>query len=622
MPRGVIFLIILVLLLVGGAYFLSIERPRSAADQDRGRRQPMHRPRNRLLLAAAGDSQSRSRRWRRTGPNRFSRPASASPRRRRQPIRNRPRRRATVRPVRRPGAERKRRRGRKRLAGRWQEAADAMVVEIAPPIEMPIRRAPRPVRWSGRCPRRRPDSANVRGVGSSGKFLSILMRRTDTPLASRWGHILLRNALLTKARAPADVHPADWVAERAWLLIRMGEADGARMLVSGVDVDDFTPKLFQVGVQSALANADPVGAVSARTRDRQGRTRSIAPLARAMCASLSGNSAVAAADIEAARRRGRFDPIDLVLADKVVGAGADTARAVTVEWEPVKRLNAWRFGLATATGMVPPATLIECRAPPQVRAWQARAPVLSAEQRLASARIATGLGVFSSQALIDLYSEIYDLTDPSDLAETDAWQAAAGGDRQGSWTTRSARSASLLDGAQGADRARGDPGAAGARGGADRARCRSAGGRARPDRGDAGGRIRSRSGALGASGRRHGRRICRPLLGDAGAWRADHSGTRPGGGRIGDFIDRDTSAWQAAQRLAGGGAGRAGTDQHQRGRAAQPAPRARPGRPVGMDQDRSTARRCGGRRGRWRCSPRSACRHRGSTRCPAFTSST
>ena len=300
-----------------------------------------------------------------------------------------------------------------------EEAADAMVVEIAPPIEMPdeARRDPSLV---GPLPASQTGLGDRPWGGSSGKFLSILLRRTDTPLASRWGHIMLRNALLTRASAPADVNPADWVAERAWLLIRMGEADGARMLVSGVDVDDFTPKLFQVGVQSALASADP--SALCPIEDGIGKVeKSIAPLARAMCASLSGNSAVASADIESARRRGRFDPIDLVLADKVVGAGAESARAVTVEWEPVKRLNAWRFGLATATGMVPPAVLMNA-ARPQVRAWQARAPVLSAEQRLESARIATGLGVFSSQALIDLYAEIYDLTDPSDLAQTDAWQ--------------------------------------------------------------------------------------------------------------------------------------------------------------------------------------------------------
>jgi hypothetical protein len=48
--------------------------------------------------------------------------------------------------------------------------------------------------------------------------------------------------------------------------------------------------------------------------------------------------------------------------------------------------------------------------------------LLSPQQRLDSARIATGLGVFSSQALIDLYSLIYDATDPDQLSETDAWQ--------------------------------------------------------------------------------------------------------------------------------------------------------------------------------------------------------
>ena len=299
------------------------------------------------------------------------------------------------------------------------EAADAMVVELAPQVEIPAdaRRDPSMV---GPLPAVQTGFGDNPWGRSSGKFLSLLMRRTDTPLASRWGHILLRNALLTNARAPGDVNPADWVAERAWLLVRMGEADGARLLVSGIDVGDFTPKMYQIAVQSALATADP-SALCALEDGLAKVERNVAPLVRAMCASLSGNSAIAAADVEAARRRGRYDPIDLALADKVVGAGADTARAATIEWKPVKRLNAWRFGLATATGMAPPEILIGA-ASPQLRAWQARAPMLSAEQRLASARIATGLGVFSSQALVDLYAQIYDLTDASDLGQTDAWQ--------------------------------------------------------------------------------------------------------------------------------------------------------------------------------------------------------
>ncbi len=300
------------------------------------------------------------------------------------------------------------------------EALSELLTQVLPPpIELPdfARRDPSLV---GPLPPAQTGFAPGSWGGASGKFLSVLMRRTDAPLASRWGHILLRNALLTELAAPSDVHPADWVAERAWLLLRMGEADGARMVVSGVDVDDFTPKMYQVAMQSALANADP-SALCPLEDGLEKVERAVLPLVKAMCASLSGAGEEAAADIEAARRRGRIGGIDLALADKVVGAGADTARAATIEWQSANDLTAWRFGLATSTGMVPPQNLID-KASPQVRAWQARAPILSAEARLPSARIATGLGVFSSQALMDLYAAVYDATDPSDLGQTDAWQ--------------------------------------------------------------------------------------------------------------------------------------------------------------------------------------------------------
>lgn len=253
-----------------------------------------------------------------------------------------------------------------------------------------------------------------------GSFLEQIMRRTRASSASRWMHIALRNALLAKTDTPFGLNPADWVAERSWLLLRMGEADASRMLVSDVDVTDFTPKLTQVAAQSALANADPAGLCP--LRDGLGAVEPrIAPLVRAMCSSLSGNAEAAAANIDDARRRGRMGGIDVSLADKLVGAGADTARAVTIEWDPVDQLNSWRFGLAAASGINIPDRLL-ASASPQLRAWQARAPMLAVEQRLSAARIATGLGVFSGQSLVDLYSAIYDRTDPDQLSASDAWQ--------------------------------------------------------------------------------------------------------------------------------------------------------------------------------------------------------
>jgi len=254
----------------------------------------------------------------------------------------------------------------------------------------------------------------------SGAFLSSLMRRMETPIASRWAHIALRDALLANAHAPRDVNPVDWVAERAWLLLRMGEADAARMLVAGVDADRFTPKMTQVAVQSALANADPPALCPIESGIRK-YDPGVRALVQAMCSSLAGEPENAAAQIDDARRHGRIGGIDLTLAEKVVGAGADTGRAVTIEWEPVDRLTAWRFGLATATGIAVPDRLL-ANTSPQLRAFQARAPLLTPQQRLNSALIAAGLGVFSSQSLVDLYSSIYDSTDPDDLPSTDAWQ--------------------------------------------------------------------------------------------------------------------------------------------------------------------------------------------------------
>jgi hypothetical protein len=255
--------------------------------------------------------------------------------------------------------------------------------------------------------------------GASGAFLTTLMRRMDAPIASRWAHIALRDALLAKARAPRDVNPIDWVAERSWLLLRMGEADAARMLVDGVDTDRFTPKMLQVAVQSALANADAAALCPLEAGIRKYDPR-IRQFVQAMCASLAGDSDNASAQIDNARRYGRIGGIDLALAEKVIGASG-SGRAATIEWEPVENLTAWRFGLSAATGMLPPDRLIN-GASPRLRAFQARAPLLTPQQRLPSAMIAAGLGVFSSQSMVDLYSAIYDATDPSDLPSTDSWQ--------------------------------------------------------------------------------------------------------------------------------------------------------------------------------------------------------
>jgi hypothetical protein len=299
------------------------------------------------------------------------------------------------------------------------EIEDLLEAEPVPQVEYPAR-ARRDPRFAGTLDPVALGLGERPWGGASGKALQILMRRMDTPLASRWAHIGLRNALLASAQSPPDVHPADWAAERAWLLLRMGEADAGRLLIASVDSDGFTPKMRQIALQSALASADPSAMCAIEPGLAKVEPR-VAPLVTAICASLSGEAERAAADIESARRRGRVSPIDIALADKVVGAGAETSRSVTIEWEPVEELNSWRFGLAVGTGMMPPERLVNA-ASQQTQSWLARAPMISVNQRLPMARTAAALGVFSSQSLIDLYSASFDATDPDTLGETEAWQ--------------------------------------------------------------------------------------------------------------------------------------------------------------------------------------------------------
>jgi hypothetical protein len=253
--------------------------------------------------------------------------------------------------------------------------------------------------------------------GANGVFLSSLMRRMQAPLPSRWTSILLRRALLSEMPAPQGVNEVDWVAERAWLLLRMGEADAARMLVQAVDVDRFTPRMFTVAVQVALANADPAALCPLVAPGRLVSDEPVWNLSDAMCAALQGDSARASQLIDQARQGNGSGGIDYLLAQKVIGAGVNTRRAVSIQWDGVDSLNSWRFGLAAATGIALPRNLMN-GAGPQVWAWEARAPMIPLDQRLDAAQTAAALGVFSHANLVDMLSLMADQTDPSELNDT------------------------------------------------------------------------------------------------------------------------------------------------------------------------------------------------------------
>lgn len=249
--------------------------------------------------------------------------------------------------------------------------------------------------------------------GLKGQFLTNSMRKTSAPIASRWASVLLRRALLSQTATPSDVDGADWVAERAWLLLRMGEADAARMLVQAVDTDNYTPKMLQVAMQAALATSDPSGMCPIAEKGEEIFKEGSWPLARAMCHGLSGESAQANAMIDRVRDRKQGRGIDVLLAEKVVGAGANTRRAVMIQWENVNQLTAWRYGLASATGVAIPPQLLNT-AGPQVSAWMARSPLMTIDQRIVPAERAAAMGVLSASALADIYGAWFDATDPAE----------------------------------------------------------------------------------------------------------------------------------------------------------------------------------------------------------------
>ena len=238
--------------------------------------------------------------------------------------------------------------------------------------------------------------------GRDGRFLATLMQRMRAPIASRWMQIALRRLLLTRMDTPAGVEPADWVAARAALLLRLGEADAGRMLVQAVDVDNFSPRLRTAAIQAALATADPAGLCPIPDGAEQVNNQGMWSYVRAMCASLSGEPADALVF-----QRGNsigLRPIDEQVAEKVVGAGPSSRRAIVLDWTLVDDLTDWRFGLAAAVGAAAPDDLF-ARSAPRFRAYAARAPMLPLDKRLALAPTAAALGVLSSQDLVDLYGQ-------------------------------------------------------------------------------------------------------------------------------------------------------------------------------------------------------------------------
>jgi hypothetical protein len=241
-------------------------------------------------------------------------------------------------------------------------------------------------------------------------------------MVSRWGHILLRRALASRLAPPAGMNPADFAAMRAALLLRMGEADAARALVQDIDAGDYTPALTNSAFDAYVATGDFTGICPEESA--QDGTRDDPPwkVAGYICDAFRGDTSGALQNLDHAVYRGMMPRIDLLLAQKYVGAAGKGMRAVTIEWTGVDEMTPWRYGLALAVGLEPPANLMK-DAPARYDWIGATAPMRGLAARAQSADSAAAAGILSSTAMVDLYGQLF--TD-GDL----------GGDKAGEWADR------------------------------------------------------------------------------------------------------------------------------------------------------------------------------------------
>ncbi|WP_245647727.1 hypothetical protein [Novosphingobium lentum] len=268
----------------------------------------------------------------------------------------------------------------------------------------------------------------------SGDYIAKIIIGTKGPLVSRWGQILLRRALSSRLATPVGMNGADWAAIRAQTLLNIGEADAARMMVQEVDSGDYTPSLEDAAMGSFLATADPVGMCPITALTAAERDGPQWDMIRAICSAFTSDGPPAMSQLDRTMRHGAADKVDVLLAQKFAGAASTTRRAVKIEWTTVDNLTPWRYGMALATGLEPPADLMaKAGAPYYLLA--ARAPMLPLASRAAAADFAAARGVLSSAAMVDLYSQLYAQDDQGDewagraTKLRDAYTAASPDDR-------------------------------------------------------------------------------------------------------------------------------------------------------------------------------------------------
>lgn len=230
---------------------------------------------------------------------------------------------------------------------------------------------------------------------SNARFVATLLNRIEAPLASRWMQILLQRVLLSVTDAPEGLNPTDWVAARGAALVAMGDATDAHRLISLVAVDQYTPRLYAIAAEAALASADPIAVCPLSPTARAMTDKPVWTLLDAMCLSVLGDDIGASATFDRLRRSHDISGFDIGLAERIGSSTGGGRRGANPEWGEIKGLTAWRMGLSSAAGLQLPDELLNSATLAQ-RGWYVRLAGAPIARRAAFAAEAAATGAISS----------------------------------------------------------------------------------------------------------------------------------------------------------------------------------------------------------------------------------
>ncbi|MFD2232391.1 antifreeze protein [Phaeospirillum tilakii] len=207
---------------------------------------------------------------------------------------------------------------------------------------------------------------------------------------------LARRLLLTNAAAPAGAAPAggpSLLDIRIDRLTALGESEGLAALVKAVPGSLNSPPLARARVETALLGGDVKAAcVEAATRHYD------EPRLKVVCALSEGRTLEANMALDLMRDHKEADPVFLLAAEAMAGVPpAKLERIDTLAPVSLAACRAGRLPLPPeAAATVPPGLLLAI----------ATNPVNSADTRLAAAERAEALGLWATESLRHLYTDL------------------------------------------------------------------------------------------------------------------------------------------------------------------------------------------------------------------------